>query len=366
MEKNLMFHTYFQMHSILFQVSCPKTGTRDWSLRCLRVVLTVSSLITLFHLDRNSTDGWGPFGRGRLVGNVNPWPPSHAAASGQTQSSGLNMEAGRRWEEMQVDCLVNIFRRLALDDLTLSVPFVCKCWWHASLDPSCWRLLDFRSLDFMPWSPFSRSFTSLYRLKTLSFSHFMRLVVDRSRGSAEELIFPLSFGASIQDLVYVSIKCPRLKSLALPDNLMVEDDLRIPDLVGSWRDLEQLEMETKPSSFLRVIAEIGRDCPKFSRLKVRGLIDKEDAKAIVDRLPQLKHLELSKSYLTKDELVVIISGCRKLERLIVRDCLGFQADDEVLRLTSRITRFEHEGSKLLDDYGYETDESEQQTGFFYW
>ncbi|CAL9204230.1 F-box/LRR-repeat protein At3g48880 isoform X1 [Musa acuminata AAA Group] len=276
------------------------------------------------------------------------------------------MEAGRRWEEMQVDCLVNIFRRLALDDLTLSVPFVCKCWWRASLDPSCWRLLDFRSLDFMPWSPFSRSFTSLYRLKTLSFSHFMRLVVDRSRGSAEKLIFPLSFGASIQDLVYVSIKCPRLKSLALPDNLMVEDDLRIPDLVGSWRDLEQLEMETKPSSFLRVIAEIGRYCTKFSRLKVRGLIDKEDAKAIVDRLPHLKYLELSKSYLTKDELVVIISGCRKLERLIVRDCLGFQADDEVLRLASRITRFEHEGSKLLDDYGYETDESEQQTGFFYW
>lgn len=147
---------------------------------------------------------------------------------------------------------------------------------------------------------------------------------------------------------------------------MVEDDLRIPDLVGSWRDLEQLEMETKPSSFLRVIAEIGRYCTKFSRLKVRGLIDKEDAKAIVDRLPHLKYLELSKSYLTKDELVVIISGCRKLERLIVRDCLGFQADDEVLRLASRITRFEHEGSKLLDDYGYETDESEQQTGFFYW
>ncbi|RZR89942.1 hypothetical protein BHM03_00017763 [Ensete ventricosum] len=156
------------------------------------------------------------------------------------------------------------------------------------------------------------------------------------------------------------LRCPRLKSLALPDHLMLEDDLRIPDLVGSWRDLEQLEMETKSSSFLRVVAEIGGNCARFSRLKVRGLIGKEDAKAIVDRLPQLKHLELSKSYLTKDELVVIISGCRKLETLIVRDCLGFQADDEVLRLASRITRFEHEGSKLLDEYGYETDEEKEQ------
>ncbi|CAL9758367.1 unnamed protein product [Musa acuminata subsp. burmannicoides] len=277
-----------------------------------------------------------------------------------------DMEGGRRWEEMPVDCLVDIFRRLGLHDLTLSVPFVCRCWRRASLDPGCWRRLDFRSLDLMPWSHFSRSFTSCYRLSSLSFSAFMRFVVARSRGSAAELLFPLSFGASIQDLTFVSMKCPRLKRLALPDNFMLEDDLLIPELVGRWRDLEQLEMETKPSSFLEMIAVIGRNCSRFGRLKVRGLIGKEDAKAIVDRLPDLNHLELSKSYLTKEELVVIVNGCRKLERLTVKDCLGLQVDDEVVRSASRIKCFEHEGSKLLDDYGYETDESEQQSGFFYW
>nr|XP_018680933.1 PREDICTED: F-box/LRR-repeat protein At3g48880-like isoform X3 [Musa acuminata subsp. malaccensis] len=241
-----------------------------------------------------------------------------------------------------------------------------RCWRRASLDPGCWRRLDFRSLDLMPWSHFSRSFTSCDRLSSLSFSAFMRFVVARSRGSAAELLFPLSFGASIQDLTFVSMKCPRLKRLALPDNFMLEDDLLIPELVGRWRDLEQLEMETKPSSFLEMIAVIGRNCSRFGRLKVRGLIGKEDAKAIVDCLPDLNHLELSKSYLTKEELVVIVNGCRKLERLTVKDCLGLQVDDEVVRSASRIKCFEHEGSKLLDDYGYETDESEQQSGIFYW
>lgn len=167
--------------------------------------------------------------------------------------------------------------------------------------------------------------------------------------------------------IYIPIiRCPRLKRLALPENFMLEDDLLIPELVGRWRDLEQLEMETKPSSFLEMIAVIGRNCGRFGRLKVRGLIGKEDAKAIVDCLPDLNHLELSKSYLTKEELVVIVNGCRKLERLTVKDCLGLQVDDEVVRSASRIKCFEHEGSKLLDDYGYETDESEQQSGFFYW
>ncbi|KAG6487555.1 hypothetical protein ZIOFF_056143 [Zingiber officinale] len=112
----------------------------------------------------------------------------------------------------------------------------------------------------------------------------------------------------------LSSECLRLKALALPDNLMLEDDLRIPELVWRWKDLEHLEMETKPSSFLEAVAEIGRNCPRFVGLKVRGLIRREDAKALERCLPELKHLELSKSYLTKDELLVVIGGCRSSTR----------------------------------------------------
>ncbi|KAG6514187.1 hypothetical protein ZIOFF_024530 [Zingiber officinale] len=133
---------------------------------------------------------------------------------------------------------------------------------------------------------------------------------------------------------------------------MLEDDLRIPELVWRWKDLEHLEMETKPSSFLEAVAEIGRNCPRFVGLKVRGLIRREDTKALARCLPELKHLELSKSYLTKDELLVVIGGCRKLETLTVKDCLGFQADDEILKLVSRIERFEHEGSTLVYSYTF--------------
>ncbi|KAG6515641.1 hypothetical protein ZIOFF_026070 [Zingiber officinale] len=235
--------------------------------------------------------------------------------------------------------------------LAVAVPFVCKSWYRASLDPSCWRRLNFRSLDFTPWSPFSRAFALRYRLHSpLSFSAFLRFALHRSRGVVDQLAFPLSSVVSIHDLAYASVKCLRLKALALPDNLMLEDDLRIPELVWRWKDLEHLEMETKPSSFLEAVAEIGRNCPRFVGLKVRGLIRREDAKAMARCLPELKHLELSKSYLTKDELLVVIGGCRKLETLTVKDCLGFQADDEILKLVSHIERFEHEGSTLVYSY----------------
>lgn len=107
---------------------------------------------------------------------------------------------GRRWSEMAADCLSLIFRRLSLEDLAVGVPFVCKSWHRASLDPLCWTLLDFHDIDFMPWSRFSREFSDRYAVPRFSFSGFLRLCVARSRGSAVELAFPLLFGASLRDL----------------------------------------------------------------------------------------------------------------------------------------------------------------------
>ncbi|CAL9208002.1 unnamed protein product [Musa hybrid cultivar] len=278
----------------------------------------------------------------------------------------LAMEEGRRWEEMPTDCLVSIFLRLGLDDLTISVPFVCKSWAQASLDPGCWRVVDFRTLDLMPWSRFCKGFVSRYSLRSFSFSPLMEFVVDRARGSVTELVFPSSSSVSWRDLVYASVKCPGLKRLALPDRLMLEDELRIPELVGGWRNLEELELESKPSSFLALVARIGHDCRRFTRLRVSGLITPEDACVMVNCLPELKCLDLSKSYLTKTELGVIVNGCKSLERLAVKDCLGFEADEEVVSMASNLKVFDHQGSKLLDDYGYETDEPEHQTGIFCW
>ncbi|KAG6474080.1 hypothetical protein ZIOFF_068004 [Zingiber officinale] len=129
-------------------------------------------------------------------------------------------------------------------DLAVAVPFVCKSWYRASLDPSCWRRLNFRSLDFTPWSPFSHAFALRYCLHSpLSFSAFLRFTLHCSRGVVDQLAFPLSSAVSIHDLAYASVKFLRLKALALPDNLMLEDDLRIPELVRRWKDLEHLEME---------------------------------------------------------------------------------------------------------------------------
>nr|CAD1841480.1 unnamed protein product [Ananas comosus var. bracteatus] len=261
---------------------------------------------------------------------------------------------GRRWSEMAADCLSLIFRRLSLEDLAVGVPFVCKSWHRASLDPLCWTLLDFRDVDFMPWSRFSREFSDRYAVPRFSFSGFLRLCVARSRGSAVELAFPLLFGASLRDL-HVAKECTKLRKVILP-NLASEDEPHLPEIVAKWGELEWLEMESKPSSFSETAAQIGRSSNSVVGLKMHGSIKKEDAAVIVDRLPDLKFLCLSRSYLPREELSAIVHGCKNLERLCARDCVGFEADEEVVKWCSGIKSFEHEGSKVFDEFGYDTDE----------
>ncbi|THU51543.1 hypothetical protein C4D60_Mb06t32140 [Musa balbisiana] len=265
------------------------------------------------------------------------------------------MAGKRRWEDMEMDCLVAILQRLGPQDLTLSVPLVCRSWRKASLHPLCWRVLNFRDLDFMPWGDLTKSFMAEYRLQRFFFSGFLKLAVARGNRLVEEIMFPLLFGTSMQDLFLVSDECPRLKKLVLP-NLSPADEADIPKIVGKWKDLEQLEMEAKPSSFLEMLSEINLHCKKFSGLKMCGSIKKEDMLAIVNLLPKLKFLCLSKSYLPREQLLGILSGCKELQRLTVSDCMGFEADEEVKKRGLGIKIFEHEGSKLFDDFDYNSDE----------
>lgn len=88
-----------------------------------------------------------------------------------------------------------------------------------------------------------------------------------------------------------------------------------------------------------------------------GAIKKEDAEAIADHIANIKSLDLSRAYLPKEQLMAILDGCKVLERLIVNECIGFEADDEaVKRKASRIETFDSRGAKLMVDFDYDTDD----------
>ncbi|XP_020580461.1 F-box/LRR-repeat protein At3g48880-like [Phalaenopsis equestris] len=257
----------------------------------------------------------------------------------------------RRWEDLAFDCLICVFCKLGFEDLTIAVPFVCRSWNKASLDPQCWRVLDFKDLDFSTKSKFIARFKELYQLQSFSFSSFLKLCISKSHGSVMELRIPSLFGASLhQDLVLTSIQCPKLKVLSLP-TLIWNDDKQLPGLMCSWKEMEALEMIWKPISFLKMLEQIMLHCPNFHELNLCGFLNGKDAQAMIRCLPKLKRLLMSASFLRKDDLVMILDGCKDLEEVDVSRCRGLDVDDVLLKKAAKLSKFEFQGCKPEEIYG---------------
>ena len=112
----------------------------------------------------------------------------------------------RRWEDLNLDCLLNIMGRIDMESLLLDVPFVCKSWHKATLNPSCWKHLVFPGNEkFSPWNSINgghesswgfqnlvKRFESEYRIdgSRCSVTSFIKFIVKRSRGKATLLKLP--------------------------------------------------------------------------------------------------------------------------------------------------------------------------------
>ncbi|XP_050374633.1 F-box/LRR-repeat protein At3g48880-like [Argentina anserina] len=273
------------------------------------------------------------------------------------------MDDERRWEELNVDCLVNIFGRVGMESLLLDIPFVCKPWHQASLNPSCWESLVFPELtnpntydDEYTYSCFDK-FSYVYEFDGIhvSVDAFVKFVIDRSKGRTT--LLELSPCASEDVLKYAADQCPHLKALSLPSDLIDNESRIIKELIGKWKHLESLVLgnSDKLEKFLT-------HCKNLRFLHVENAsVGEKEAKAIVTFLPELKKLILKGASINRDEVVTLLHGCKELRphhlaplkelvHLDVSNCEGFDGkDEEIAKLASHIANFTSEGSYVDDD-----------------
>ncbi|KAL5723220.1 hypothetical protein ACHQM5_006643 [Ranunculus cassubicifolius] len=105
---------------------------------------------------------------------------------------------GRKWEELNEDCLVKVFEGVGLESLILDVPFVCKSWYKVAIYPGCWKRLDFRFINLDHQLSFQNRFIALYNVINFSCIKFIQLVVRRSRRSATSLVLPISLTQNLK------------------------------------------------------------------------------------------------------------------------------------------------------------------------
>ncbi|KAK8964565.1 hypothetical protein KSP40_PGU018044 [Platanthera guangdongensis] len=220
------------------------------------------------------------------------------------------------------------------------------------MDPECWKILDFEDLDFSTNSKFILRFKHEYHINAVvSFNSLLKLCSARSHGYATKLSIPsTNYSPVLPGLFLESMKCYYYSRLALP-TLLQQDDRKIQELLRKWKELETLELKWKPFSFLRIAEAIGANCPKFTELRLCGVIERRDAKAIVKNFPKLKRLEMTSSFMRREDLVMVLEGCRELQAVDVSRSGGFDGEDEALKpFSARIKDFVSVDCKLETSY----------------
>ncbi|KAG9445022.1 hypothetical protein H6P81_016362 [Aristolochia fimbriata] len=128
-----------------------------------------------------------------------------------------------------------------------------------------------------------------------------------------------------------------------------EKQRNFQNMIGKWKDLRHLKMAPLPWNLEEILREISSHCKHFMGLEMSGWIGWEQVSAIVNLLPQIKHLHLHLTpvpewifQLQIKHLLSILEGCKELEVLDVKDC-WVEVDDKLLEMAAHIRRFECSG-----------------------
>ena len=97
-----------------------------------------------------------------------------------------------------------------------------------------------------------------------------------------------------------------------------------------------------------MLEHVKEKCKSFCGLNVCDAdIGKKAALAIVKFVPKIKYLWLRRARIGRQGLITLLQGCKDLELLDVRECCGFdKEDEEIAKLAASIPKFMCEGSRV--------------------
>ncbi|KAI3709977.1 hypothetical protein L2E82_39748 [Cichorium intybus] len=215
------------------------------------------------------------------------------------------MDGPPDWLKLPNELMANILQRLNYIDILNSAWKVCLTWQKICKDPAMWKVIDIPS--------------PVYR-HDYDIDMLIRQAVDLSRG---ELIEFSIAGFEIIDLLdFVVRRSSKLKRLCM------KNCHEISDRGFGWeiKRLPELEKLHLANTYLTAkdIEEIGQNCPKLKSFTMNHAYDgphnDDNALAIANNMPELRHLQVIGDNMTRIGLEGILNGCPHLESLDVRRC----------------------------------------------
>ncbi|XP_045084605.1 putative F-box/LRR-repeat protein 9 [Aegilops tauschii subsp. strangulata] len=315
----------------------------------------------------------------------------------------------RDWSELPLDALTLVFKGLDAVDLLMGAGLVCHSWLEAAKAPELWRKVDMgrgprdkevmeknrgvdldhsnRGVGFAIRIPGKNNLSK----STQVMCAMAKVAVDRSDGKmevfvgsnfvtdeilnyigarysssyhrsvcTEQIIVPHQFCnrtylISSRYLLYLLCRSPSLKGLALLSCYHVTSQ-GFTDLVSKCPLLEDIELSGCIGVSGDAMVATGRACLRLKRL----VLDKTWTRrwdrgevAGISMMHELRHLSLSRSDITNEELMAVVYACPCLEQLSVADCYNIVADNA---LRAKCATVKTLGLPASQDHHYDWDE----------
>lgn len=215
----------------------------------------------------------------------------------------------RNWLDLPRDVASTIFLKLGAIEILTTVQRVCSVWRNITKDPTMWRTIDMHNLG-----------DSRYNLDTIC-----RRAIDYSSGHLLDI--NIEYFGTDDLLDYITDSTSHLRRLRLACSYSISDE-GLSEIAKKFPQLEELDISISSLS-KEPLEVIGRSCPRLKTLKFNmegyrrpHIESDEEAFAVAETMPELRHLQLFGNKLTNDGLLAILDGCPHLETLDLRQCFN--------------------------------------------
>lgn len=180
--------------------------------------------------------------------------------------------------------------------------------------------------------------------------------VDRSCGQLLDI--NIEYFGTDQLLHYIADRSSQLRRLQL---VWCHDCYALSEAVNKLPLLEELHLYYTYIS-KEAIKTVGRCCPllKSFKLNAQGfrrphIESDEEALAIAQNLPHLRHLQLFGNKMTNDGLQAILDGCPHLESLDLRQCFNVSLGGDLAKRCSEQIKHLRRPHDSTEDYGFDAE-----------
>ncbi|KAL4563521.1 hypothetical protein LXL04_027564 [Taraxacum kok-saghyz] len=223
------------------------------------------------------------------------------------------------WLEIPHELMANILKRLGDVEILNSAVKVCTTWRRIGRDPAMWKFIN---IKFAP--------NADYDIEALT-----KQAVHLSSGELSDISLEV-FGSD--DLLHhVVSRSSKLNSLCLTNcNNITGSGLN--HALKRAPQLEKLYI-TYTTSMMKPYEVLVPNCPNLKSFKLDkayiyvGIANDDDALAIANTMPELRHLQLYGNAMSEIGLKAILDGCPHLESLDIRTCYNVDIHGDELKLS---------------------------------